>query len=484
MNSSLPDPRRWRTLPVILLATFMAAFDYMVVNVAAPSLARDLGAGQGALELVVGGYGFTYAAGLVTGGRLGDLFGHRRLFLLGMAGFTAASLLCGLAATTPELIAARLLQGLAAAAMAPQVLALITASFPAGERPRALSWFGLTISVGAIAGQVLGGLLLQADPFGLGWRVIFLVNGPVGVAAVVSAARLLPRRAPAARPGLDPVGALALTLALALALVPLVVGREQGWPLWSLLSLSAAPPALAAALAWMRRRARRGGEPLLDLALFRARSFRVGLLVNVAVMLAFGGLMLTTTLLLQAGLGLDAAHAGLAFVPMGAATMAASLLGRPLTARLGARTLPTGNALGTLGLILLALELHLAGAAISAPLLTLPLALVGLGSGLTMPALTGAVLSGVRPERAGAASGVLATTQQFSTATGVAVLGAVFFTALGHHPAPAGYAGAAELTAWLAALLYAAATGLVTLLPRPGSAAPAPAAGAKTSVSA
>ncbi|MEE1781897.1 MFS transporter [Streptomyces sp. SP17BM10] len=486
VHAALPDPRRWRVLPVILLATFMAAFDYMVVNVAAPSLARDLGAGPAALELVVGGYGFTYAAGLVTGGKLGDLFGHRRLFLLGMAGFTAASLLCGLAASAPELIAARLVQGLAAAAMAPQVLALITAAFPAGERPRALAWFGLTISLGGIAGQVLGGALLQADVFGLGWRVIFLVNGPVGVGALAAAARLLPRRAPAARPGLDPVGALALTLALALALVPLVVGREEGWPLWSVLSLVAAVPALAAALAWMRRLDARGGEPLLDLALFASRALRIGLLVNVAVMASFGGLMLTTTLLLQGGLGLDAAHAGLVFVPLGAGTMAAALLGRHLAARLGSRALPAGNALGTAGITLLALELHLAGASAGAPLIAAPLALVGLGSGLTMPALTGTVLGGVRPERAGAASGILTTTQQFSTATGVAVLGAVFFSVLGHHPTPAGYANAAEHALWLAALLYAVATVLVTRLPRPQApaTAPAPAPAAKTSVSA
>ncbi|MFB7666430.1 MFS transporter [Kitasatospora sp. NPDC056138] len=461
------DPRRWRTLPVILLATFMASFDYMVVNVAAPSLALDLHAGQAALELVVGGYGFTYASGMVTGGKLGDLFGHRRMFLLGMAGFTLASLLCGLAQSPAQLVGTRLLQGLAAAAMAPQVLALITGSFPAEERPRALSWFGLTLGVGGIAGQVLGGLLLQADLLGLGWRVIFLVNVPVGIAAVALAARLLPQRTPVARPELDPVGALGVSASVALALVPLVIGREQGWPLWSWISLAASVPVVAATLRWERRLARRGAGPLLDLTLFRTRSFSIGLLINVVVMVSFGSLMLVMTLLLQSGLGLDALHAGLAFLPMGAATMAASLLGRRLVARYGVRVLLAGNAISTLAMLTFALELRAAGARIDTPLLIIPLALFGLGSGLTMPSLMGAVFGGIRPTQAGAASGILTTTQQFSTAAGVAALGAVFFTALGARPGRADFASAAELTAWIGVLLLAAATALVTLLPWP-----------------
>src|SRR4051812_27617987 len=167
---TFPDPQRWRMLPVILSATFMALFDFFVVNVAAPSLRSDLHAGEAALELVVGGYAFSYASGLVTGGRLGDLFGYRRMFLIGVAGFTIASGLCGLAQSPGQLIAARLLQGFTAAAMVPQVLALITSVFPAAERPRAVAWFGVAIGAGSVAGQVLGGLLLDADLFGLGWR--------------------------------------------------------------------------------------------------------------------------------------------------------------------------------------------------------------------------------------------------------------------------------------------------------------------------
>lgn len=179
-------------LPVILAALFMYGFDLNVVNVAIPSLQRELRAGQAALELIVGGYAFSYAAGLVTGGRLGDLVGHRRMFLLGMAAFTAASVLCGIAGSPAELVGARLVQGLAAATMVPQILALIVSNYPPAARPKALAWFGVTAAVSGVFGQVGGGLLLDADVLGLGWRVIFLLNLPVGVVVMALAARVLP----------------------------------------------------------------------------------------------------------------------------------------------------------------------------------------------------------------------------------------------------------------------------------------------------
>ncbi|HZE30112.1 MAG TPA: MFS transporter, partial [Actinoallomurus sp.] len=275
--ASTPAPRRWMMLPVILSATFMALFDFFVVNVAAPSMEHDLHAGQAALELIVGGYAFTYASGMVTGGRLGDLLGYRRLFVAGMAIFTLASLLCGLAQSPSELVAARLLQGLTGALMVPQVLALITATFPADERPRAMSWFGVTAGIGAIAGQVLGGLLLDADLFGLGWRVIFLINVPVGLVALVFAMRLLPYHRAERRPRLDPLGAIGISGALALILVPLILGREEGWPLLTWVSMALSLPVLAATLGWELHLTRRGGEPLLDLTLFRNRAFAAGL---------------------------------------------------------------------------------------------------------------------------------------------------------------------------------------------------------------
>ena len=455
-------------LPVILLASFMASFDYMVVNVATPSLRTDLNAGQAALELIVAGYAFTYAAGMVTGGRLGDLFGYRRLFLLGMTAFTAASLLCGLAQSSGQLVAARLLQGLAAAVMVPQVLALISSVFPMPERPRALSWFGVTLGLGSIAGQVLGGLLLDADVLGLGWRVIFLVNGPVGVLALVAAARLLPRAAATRRPRLDLAGAAGISVAVALALVPLTLGREEGWPLWCVLALALSVPVLAITVWWERRTA----EPLLDLKLFGNRAFSAGLGINITLLLAFGSFMFILTLLLQAGLGLDAAHAGLVFLPGGLTTMAMSLAGRRLVARYGRAALTAGAVITMLGPLSQALLLAIGGGHVNVLLLTIPMGLVGLGSGLALPSVIGAVLSGIRPDQAGTASGVLSTSQQFAGALGVAAVGAVFFAEAG--PGAAGFAAAAETTSWIQTGLLAVSAALTLLLPRPARLSPAP----------
>jgi EmrB/QacA subfamily drug resistance transporter len=462
-----PDPRRWMMLPVILSATFMALFDFFVVNVAAPSLEHDLNAGQAALELIVGGYAFTYASGMVTGGRLGDLFGYRRLFLGGMAAFTLASLLCGLAQSPGQLVAARLLQGLTGAAMVPQVLALITSTFPAEERPRAMSWFGVTAGIGSIAGQVLGGLLLDADLFGLGWRVIFLINVPVGLVALVFAVRLLPHHRASRRPRLDPLGATGISGSLALILVPLILGRGEGWPVWTWVSMALALPVLVATLRWELRLARQGGEPLLDLTLFRNRAFAAGLPVNVAFMGFFGSFMFVMTLLLQGGLGLSPLKAGLTFLPLGVLFSVTSILGRTLVARYGLRVMTAGASISGIGLVTLIVELQVLGGAITPAWLLIPTSLVGLGNGLVLPTLIGAVLAGIQPSHGGAAAGVLTTTQQFASAAGVAVLGAVFFGGLGLRPSRADFAGSTEAVTFLALALVLTAAALTLLLPRP-----------------
>ncbi|HEY0537597.1 MAG TPA: MFS transporter [Actinoallomurus sp.] len=467
---STPDPRRWMMLPVILSATFMALFDFFVVNVAAPSLEHDLNAGQAALELIVGGYAFTYASGMVTGGRLGDLFGYRRLFLAGMASFTLASLLCGLAQSPAELIAARLLQGLTGALMVPQVLALITATFPAEERPRAMSWFGVTAGIGSIAGQVLGGLLLDADVFGLGWRVIFLLNVPVGVIALVFALRLLPHHRAQRRPRLDPLGAIGISGSLALILVPLILGREEGWPMWTWVSMVLAPPVLIATLRWELRLARGGGEPLLDLTLFRNRSFAAGLPVNVAFMAFFASFMFVLTLLLQGGLGLSPLEAGLTFMPLGVLFSVTSILGRSLVARFGLRVMTVGASISAVGLMILIAELQRLGGDITQAWLLIPTSLVGLGNGLVLPTLIGAVLAGIQPAHGGAAAGVLTTVQQFASAAGVAVLGAVFFGGLGTRPSRGDFAAATESVTFLALALVLTAAVLTVLLPKPAPA--------------
>ena len=417
-------------LAVLLAAMFMGQFDFFVVNVAAPSLRADLHASNGALQLIVGGYAFAFATGLVTGGRLGDLFGYRRIFVFGMTGFAVTSLLCSLAATPGQLVAARLAQGLAAAAMLPQVLALITAAVPSAVRPRAIAWYGVTSGLGSIAGQVLGGALITANLAGLGWRTVFLVNVPVGVITALLAWRMLPT-APSRQPsGLDPFGAIGAAMTVAAVLVPLTIGRSAGWPVWTWVCMAAAIPLAMATLRWERHLTGRGGTPLFDDTLLRLPTFRAGLLANAAFMCFFGSFMFTLTLLLQAGLGLDAFQAGLVFAPAGVAFSISALAARPLLTRYGRRVLLLGSLLTAGSLGVLAINLDLVGIHASLALIVCLTALASLGNGIVLPSLIGAALVDVAPERAGLAAGVLSTAQQFASAAGVAIIGALFFAAI------------------------------------------------------
>ncbi|MDI6409249.1 MFS transporter [Streptomyces albus] len=448
---------------MLLSAVFMAQFDFFVVNVAAPSLGRELRAGPVALEMIVGGYAFTYASGMITGGRLGDLHGYRRIFLAGTAGFTVASLLCGLAVTPGQLIAARLLQGLGAAVMVPQVLASFTAVLPAGARSRAFGWYGAAGGLGSIAGQVLGGALVQADFLGLGWRTVFLVNVPVGVGTLVAAHRVLPRtgrRAGAAR--LDLRGAVGVALALALLLVPLALGRTEGWPAWTWVSMALAVAVGALTVRWQRVLRRRGGAPVLELSLLREPGYRSGIAAAAVFMAYFASFMFTLTLLLQDGLGLNAQEAGLVFTAPGVAFACSSLAGRHLVGRWGLRAVQAGAALTLLGLLALAVLVSAArGQTVPGglPALMAVLGVASLGNGLVLPQLLGASLRRVDGERAGIGSAMLTTAQQFGGAAGVTVVGGVFF-ALAPQGAGAAMAGAT----WLNAGLVAGVALLVTVI--------------------
>ena len=462
-----PDPRRWRMLPVILSAMFMAMFDYFVVNVAAPSFQADLHTSDAGIELVVGGYGFAYAAGLITGGRLGDLLGYKRMFVYGMAAFTAASLACGIATSSALLIAARLVQGATAAAMVPQLLALINVIYPLHERPRAMAWFGATIGTGSVAGQVLGGVLLEANLFHWTWRPIFLVNVPIGMIAVALAVRWLPDTRGAQRPRFDPIGAVGIAAAIGLALAPLILGRSEGWPLWTWICLAASVPAMFAALRWESRLSRAGGAPMIDLSLFRERTFSVGLALSGMMLAMFGGFMLAMTLFLQGGMHMSPVRAGLLFGPLGLAFAVTSLLARQVSGRYGARVIAIGASLSTTGLVLLGVVLAWRGAGLAAWQLLPSMMLVGAGNGLVLPSLVGSVLAGIRSKNAGAASGMLVTAQQFGGATGVTVLGTVFFSALGAHPS--GFGDFVTAMRWVDAVdvvVIVAILALAFLLPK------------------
>jgi EmrB/QacA subfamily drug resistance transporter len=470
-----PDPRRWTALPVILVASFMGLFDVFVVNVAAPDIQHELHASSSELQLVIAGYAFVYAAFLVTGGRLGDRYSYRRLFIGGMALFTIASTACGLAGTPAELVASRAIQGLGAAMMVPQVLALITALFPVHERHQALAWFGVSVGLGAVAGQVVGGALVQLDLFGWGWRTVFFVNVPIGIVTIVLAARLLPNNRSSARPQLDLLGVFGVTSALALALVPLTLGRTQGWPSWLIASLCAAAPVFALAAWYEARLARRGGQPVLDLSLFKARSFSAGLLVNACVFAYFGSVLLGLTLFLQRGLGLSALDAGLSFAPLGVGFAVTSLLARPLIARHGARVVTIALVVALGALIGMLLVIEESGTATDAIRLAPIFLAVGIGNGLLIPALIGVSLTDVPPQKAGTAAGTLATSQQFAIAAGIAVLSEIFFAALDTPPTEDSYITAIEYVSVLDIVLVVGALVASFWLPRPK---PQPAAGA------
>ena len=447
-------------LAVLLSAWFLAQFDFFVVNVAAPTLQRELGAGPAALELIVSGYAFAYGAGMITGGRLGDRFGYRRMFATGLLAFTVASLLCGMAMDPTQLVVARLLQGLAAALMVPQVLALITSAVDPLDRPRALGWYGAAGGMGSIAGQVLGGLLLQIDVLGLGWRVIFLVNVPIGLAAVALTRRMLPEATADRETRQDPLGALGVATTLALVLVPAALGPTQGWPAWTWGCLGASVLLGALVAAWQRHVHRRGGAPVLDVTLFQSRSYLAGLAAVTAFMAYFASFMFTLTLLLQDGLGLGALQAGLVFAPMGVLFSISALLGPRLVARYGPFVTVYGGGVTASGLALLTWCLHTDDPGLR--WIIAALALVGFGNGLVLPRLIGITLVHVRPARAGIGGAMLATAQQFASSLGVAVIGTVFFATR----ATDGAAHAMQRSALIDLALIATVTGLVAGLAR------------------
>jgi EmrB/QacA subfamily drug resistance transporter len=421
------DPRRWRALPVVLSATFMSLFDIFVVNVAAPSIQRDLHASSSTLELVVAGYSFSYAAGLVTGARLGDLVGRRRMFMIGLGMFAAASLLSGVAPTSAVLVVGRLAQGFGAAAMVPQVLSLLTANFRPDERPRVFSLFGVTVGLGTVAGQILGGVLLHVNLFGWGWRPIFLVNVPIGIVAIVLSRRVLPESRPDVADRLDPLGVGLLTIGVGAVTAPLVLGQAENWPWWTWISFAAGAALVGTFLWWEHRLGEQGGHPLLPLSLFAHRAFNVGLLVNLGFFSFFGSVLLTLTLFLQEGLRYSPLRAGLTFAPLGVAFALSSLRGRQLHARYGTNIISVGAATALAGVTGLAIIISVSGLSSTSLELSPVLALIGVGNGLVIPLIVSGVLQSVPASATGAASGVLTTTQQFSMTLGIAGVGTLFF---------------------------------------------------------
>ena len=418
-------------LAVILVGVLLPMVDFFIVNVALPTIDADLRASQPLLELVVSGYATAYALLLVLGGRLGDSVGRKRLFMLGMAAFTLTSLACGLAPSAGFLVAGRVAQGASAAMMVPQVLATIQAATTGQGRAKALGRYGATGGLAAVLGQVLGGLLVSANIDGLGWRPIFLVNVPIGLAGLILARRYVPDTKHGNAAPIDGPGTIVLGLTVVALLIPLTEGRSLGWPAWTI-ALLAAAPLFAAVFARLETRIERDGRtPLVPPSLLQHASMRRGLALAMPFFAGFGAFMFCYALLVQVGLHASALTAGLGLVPMAGTFLLASLSTTRLLSRYGAKVLTAGGLLQAVGLIIMAVTVYLAWPALSVAALAPGLAVAGFGQGLLMSPLFGVVLSEVPPASAGAGSGVLTTTQQTALALGVATLGSLFLALAG-----------------------------------------------------
>jgi EmrB/QacA subfamily drug resistance transporter len=384
---------------------------------------------------VLAGYQLAFAIMLITGGRLGDIYGRKRLFMIGMAGFTLASALCGLAQSPTMLIGSRVLQGLFGAIMFPQILSVIQVTFPPKERATAFGMFGATIGLATITGPLVGGLLIEADLLGLEWRPIFLVNVPIGIAALAAATRfLVESKAPRAL-RLDLVGVGIVTAGLLLLVFPLVQGRDLDWPLWTFLSMAAAVPVLVGFGLYERRKKARDGSPLVDLDLFRQRSFVPGLAVAGIFFMGIPAFFLIFSLWLQIGLGFSPLHAGLTGAPFAVGSALASAASVRLVPTLGRRILSVGSLLLVAGMGALIWTVDRYGGAVHSWQLLPALLVCGLGLGCVVAPLVNVILAGIRGQDAGAASGVLSTVQQVGGAVGVALIGVVFFGLLGSQAA-------------------------------------------------
>jgi EmrB/QacA subfamily drug resistance transporter len=457
---------KWAPLAVILTGTFVYILDFFVVNVALPDIQRSLHASAAAIEWLVSGYALTSASLLVCGGRLGDHYGRRRCFCIGLAAFVLASALCAVAPDPGFLIAARLVQGAGGAIMAPNIMSILGMTYTGRDRVRAISVYGMVMGIAAVGGQLIGGVLIDANVAGLGWRAIFWVNVPVGLVALAAARRLVPESRAAQAGHLDLPGAALLAAGLVAIVLPLADGRQQGWPAWSWACLALGPVLLAVFAGYLRRAGRHGRQPLLDPAVFAVRTLRVGLTVQALFWCQQAASYLLLALFLQQGRGLGALESGGVFALLAAGYLLTSLRAPALTVRFGRRVIATGAVCGAVGDLLLVLAVAHWG--VGGPLVALfpGLFLLGAGQGLCITPLTTTVLSHADARTAGSISGALSTAQQVGNAIGVAVSGVIFFGLLSH-----GFAAAfgTSLAQMGGLLLVVAALTLTLLRPTPAT---------------
>ncbi|MER6912661.1 MFS transporter [Streptomyces sp. NPDC000594] len=414
-------------LVVVLTGYALSIVDASIVNVALTSISDDLHGGPAALELVVSGYGLTYALGLVLGGRLGDAFGRRRLYAYGLAAFTVTSALCGLAPTIEFLVVARLLQGAAAAMLVPQVLATIQAATVGQARARAIGLYGATAGLGMVIGQILGGLLVSLDIAGIGWRAVFAINVPIGVAALMAVRRVPATRA-GTRPRFDPLGTALFGATMVCVLAVVVAGPELGWPLW-LWSLLAVAAAGAVALTRVERGLEaRGGSPLLSPSVLSHPGMRRGLMAMVPFSAGFGAFLFVYALIAQGHFGFGGLASGGGLAPFAVAFFVVAQFTPRIAAALGSRIVTLGAVVQSASLLLLALVLWLGWPHPSLALVLVGIGFFGAGAALIGPTLFRTILADVPSAQAGMGSGVLVTSQQMATALGATVGGTLYIS--------------------------------------------------------
>ena len=434
------NPLRWFVFAVVIAANIMDLMDATIVNVAGPSIRAALGGSASTLQWLPAGYTLAFAVFLITGARLGDMFGRRRLFLIGSAGFTVMSAACAIAPSPGVLIAFRVLQGSFGALMIPQGFGMLKEVFDEDEMTKVFGAFGPVMGLSILAAPILAGGLVEANLWGIGWRLVVLINVPIGIAAFAGAVRVLPRTI--AHPGirLDIGGMVLIGVALTAIIYPLIQGRADGWPAWTFALLAVGAMLLGAFGLWERRRR---AAPLIEPALLSNRSYTAGILVALAFFGAFGGLLLCVSLFAQLGEHFSPVHAGLTLMAMVVGMIAGMGAGFALVARLGRHLLHLGVLIVAAGTVVLALTVT--GAHTVSTLDLAPgLFLIGLGAGSSIGQLFDFILAGVGMDEVGSASGVLEAVQQLSSALGVAVLGTIFFSAFdGHFPTHA-----LAITAW------------------------------------
>jgi len=430
---------RFRTIAVVVLlfASFMDLLDTTIVNVALPSIEKDLNATSAQLEWIVSGYVLSFAVLIITGGRLGDIYGRKRLFLIGVTGFTLASASCAAATSGDMLVVSRLVQGIFGAIMIPQVLSIIQVLFAPKERAGVFGALGAISGLAAVAGPLIGGFLVTQNAFDLGWRSVFIINVPVGIALFITAALCIPESRAAKRVRLDVLGVVMISATLFLLVYGLIEGRALGWPIGIWIMMGASPVLLAVFIWYQSRRDKKSGSALVPPSLFHSRGYSAGVLTSFSFSASIGGFFLILVLYLQVGLGFSAIDAGLTTLPFSLGALVGSGIAVPLAPRLGKGLILLGALAQIGGYLWITRIVDAQANALVGTDLIAPMALAGLGLTLLVVPLTDVSLAQTSVVNAGAASGVLGTFQQVGSAIGVAVVGVVFFGTVGDAFSPA-----------------------------------------------